>query len=137
MLWSVTEMKHFDERRIATKDCMQSKVACNYKLRIHVSLYTRIRAHEHTCIIVYTYSRMHVSLYTHMQAHLHHCIHEYMYSGIHVYSAGSKAPGHQAPGHPARATGTHPGPYYARGSWKLLRELEAGTGAGNKKRSWN
>lgn len=129
-------MKHFDERRIATKGCNQPKVASNYRLRIHVSLYTRISAHKHTYIIVYTYLRMHVSLYTHIQAHMYHCIHEYMYSGIHVYRAGSKAPGHQAPGRPAMATGARPGPYYARGSWKLLRELEAGTGAGNKKRSW-
>lgn len=139
-------MKHFDERQIATKSCKQLKVACNYKLRIRVSLYTCISAHKHTCIIVYTYLRTHVSLYTHMQAHMYLCIHTYRHTCIIVYTntcipgsmytaqgpRGARAP---APGRPAVAGRARPGPYYARGSWKLFRELEAGTGAGNKRRS--
>lgn len=140
-------MKHFDERQKATKSCNQLKVACNYKLRILVSLYTRIHAHKHTCIIVYTYSHIHVSLYTHIQAHMYLCIHTYKHTCIIVYTntcipgsmytaQGRRRQGTRRQGAQRWATApsqgliTREGAGNFFGSWKLERELEIKGGAG-------
>lgn len=149
-------MKHFDGRQNAIQSCKQFKVACNYRLRMHVSLYTRIRAcmyhcihayghaciivYKHTCIIVYTHTRTHVFTHACITVYTNTCIPGCMYT---AQATAPSAPG--ARSHPAVATARPPRAllrareletFVGAGSWSWKLEYEAGAGAENERRSW-
>ena len=129
-------MKHSNDRQ------MQFKVASNFKLHSTIGcvyLYTCTRAHMYHCI--QAHMRTCIQAHTHTRTHVftHTCIIVYNDTSIpgsmYTTRAGAPAPSARRPV-PATEHSAHPGPYYARGSWKLLQELELEAGAENKMRSW-